>query len=241
MPTIGEIAVKGSEIVAAVPVPSSNPDEVLAQSEPPAEAFHGADALAQALASRAPWIWLLGPRVRPRPDALERLVQCARPSGEPPASLLAGMVIDGAGGAVGPELPAGGGRELADVVRLAGRSLLPIRHSSFANCLVARQCFLDHGFPEFSRYGRYAPAEWSARVLRSGAGYFVPASIAVHEGSASRQEALASIPALARMARTGVFTRGETLAAVRLLTGELIAGAGAPPAPPQGATPWRPE
>jgi len=238
MSTIGGTAVRGSDVVAAMPFAAGSRDEVLAQSQRPAEAFTGTDALARALASQAPWIWLLGDRVRPRPDALEQLLDQARPGDERPASLLAGMVLDAAGAAVAPALPAGGGRELADVVRLAGRSLLPIRHAPFANCLVARECFIGEGFPQRSRYGRYAPVEWTARVLRTRDGYFVPASVVVSDGGTGRRDGLTSIPALARMARSGTWTRGETLAAARALAGQVIGGARAPARGP-GAAGWR--
>jgi hypothetical protein len=194
-----------------------------AQSHTPAQVFHGPDALVGALASRAPWIWLLAARAAPRPDALERLLECAAPAGERPASVLAGMVIDADGAPVGRELPAGGGSSLADVVRLTGRALLPIRHATFANCLVARECLVREGLPDIVRYGPYAGAEWSARALRGGVGYFVPASVVVLErGRAGRRAALGSIPALLRMTRTGTWTRGETLGAASAVARQAI-------------------
>jgi hypothetical protein len=204
--------------------------------------FHGKDALIAAFASRAPWIWLLGARAAPRPDALECLLECAAPAGERPASLLAGMVLDPDGAPVGRDLPAGGGRSLADVVRLTARSLLPIRHATFANCLVARECLEREGLPDVARYGPYAAAEWSARALRGGAGYFVPASVVVLERGPARPRApaLRSIPALVRMTRTGTWTRGETLAAASALACDAIGGRRDPGAasPRRSAREW---
>jgi GT2 family glycosyltransferase len=238
------VLVHGSHVVAALQAPRarSHVDRALAaQSQHPAQVFHGHDAVVSALASGAPWIWLLDARAAPRPDALERLLECAAPAGERPASVLAGMVIDAAGAPVGRALPAGGGRSLADVVRLTGRGLLPIRHTTFANCLVARECLVREGLPDIVRFGPYADAEWSARALRRGVGYLVPASVVVLErGRAGRRAALGSIPALVRMTRTGTWTRGETLGAASAIAREAIDARREPGASstPRSVTEW---
>jgi hypothetical protein len=183
-----------------------------------AESFTGAAALARAVASHADWIWLLGNGARPRDDALERLLEFVEPPGEAAAAVVSGMVRDAAGRAVGHELPAGDERRLEDILRLAELGVLPIRNTTFANCLVERACFARAGLPDSNRYGPYAPVEWSARVLAAHPGYFVPSSIVVLDDPMGRVASLRSTTALARMVGTGAWTRGEGLAALRRVT-----------------------
>lgn len=183
------------------------------QTRPPDDAFTGRFALERALTSGADWIWLLARGANPRVDALERLLDARALPGETPASLLAGTVVDVTGGNLACQLPAGDARH-TDLVRLVGKRALPIRNTTFANCLAARDCFLHHGLPDELRYGSYAAVEWSARALREETGYFIPSSIVLLDMPASRRDAVRSIPALVRMLRTGAWTRSEALNSV---------------------------
>ena len=175
--------------------------------------FNGHDALERALASGAGWIWLLADGAVACGDALERLLAACELAGEPPGSLLAGMVVGGSGRPLRSELPAGDGRCAEDLIRLAGKRALPIRYTTLANCVVARELFVQHGLPDVCRYGPYAAIEWSARVLRVERGYFIPASVVTLEAPSRVGGApLVTVAALMRMLRSGIWTRGEAAA-----------------------------
>jgi hypothetical protein len=184
---------------------------VSGQTRRPELVFAGDDALERAIQSSADWIWLLARGADPRADALERLLALREPPDERPASLLAGMVRNASGITLASQLPAGDERH-PQLIRLAAKRMLPIRSAPFVNCLVARDCFVRHGLPDAQRYGPYADVEWSARVLRAHAGYFIPSSVVVLEQPVRRRDQIRAIPALVRMLGTGALTRGESLA-----------------------------
>ena len=179
-------------------------------------------ALAGAARGDAEWLWLLAPAARPGADALERLLQAARPRGEPAAAIVAGLVLDDRGEVIDRALPGFRQSDEEAVVRLVARRLLPIRSAPFDHCLVARECFERYGLPDRPAFGRFAAVVWSARVLSAEAGYFTPLSrvtvppdslmIGGGRGAAAR--------GAVRAARSGAWTRGETL---RALAG-LVAG-----------------
>jgi len=199
--------------------------ELVGQTRAPDDVFHGRDAVARAVASGADWIWLLADGAVPCADALERLLEARELDGEPAGSLLAGMVLGASGRPVGRELPAGDGRSFEDLIRLTSKQALPIRYATFANSVVARDCFVRHGLPDARRYGPYAPIEWSARVLRDVRGYFIPASVVTLERAGSgRGAGLATIPSLTRMLRSGIWTRGEAVANIASLAATLRSG-----------------
>ena len=201
--------------VAAVTMRSDAPVDLSGQTVAPDALFIGPGALQRAIASAADWLWVLAPGASPQSDALARLIDSASPPGDGPAVLLAGMVRDAGGRAVSAELPAGDERRLTDVVRLVGQRLLPIRNATFANCLVARDCFVRHGLPDSGRYGRYAPTEWTARVLREETGYFVASSVVVVSEAIARPTRPNA--ALLRMLRSGAWNRGEAISQLRVV------------------------
>ncbi len=199
--------------VAAVTMGEEAPADLSDHTVVPEAVFAGPRAFEQAIASASDWLWLLAPGARPQPDALGRLIDNTNPPGEAPAVLLAGMVRDSAGRAVSAELPAGDEGRLTDVVRLTGQRLLPIRNATFANCLVARDCFARYGLPDSFRFDRFAPIEWSARVLREEPGYFVASSVVVVSKATTRSGPPNA--ALFRMLRTGAWNRGEAMSQLR--------------------------
>jgi len=202
--------VKTRRMVVAV----VSPDTVArasAQTRAPDAVFAGYDALDRAVKSSADWIWVLGREAKPCADALELLLQSRELPGEPPASLLAGMVVDASGTILASQLPAGDERH-PDIVTLVMKRALPIRSATFANCLVARDCFVRHGLPDVERYGPYAAVEWSSRVLRAHTGYFIPSSVVVLEQPVRRRASIRAVPPLVRMLGAGAWTRGDVLA-----------------------------
>jgi hypothetical protein len=193
-------------------VGGSDPAPAAEQTVPVVAWFGGAE-IEQAIASGADWLWFLAAGAEPRPDALELLLDAARPPGEPPASIVAGMVLDRAGGMVETELPAPDHENAAAALRVLPGRLLPIRHASFAHCLVARATFDRHGLPDFRRHGALAPVAWTAAVLGSETGYFAPASVVTLDAPAwppDRAAALAALPGTLRLIRSGAWTRGES-------------------------------
>ena len=180
-------------------------------------------ALSRALAAPAgePWLWLLAPGARPRPDAIELLIAAIEPPGSPRAAIVAGVVVDPEGAPVAAELPAGEWRDDAAVIRLAEARVLPIRSAPFAHCLVARATFAEHGLPDERTYGPHAAREWSARVLREAPGYLAATSVAVLERPQPAPTLHALAPTL-RMTRTGAWTRGESLEALADLAGGVF-------------------
>ncbi len=211
--------------VAAV-LAGGSPTRLARQTEAVPEVFAGPGALARARACDADWLWFLAARARVREDALQRLLGAVEPEAEPRAALVAGMVLDERDGRpVEDELPAPDPSDIGVVIRVIPRHLCPIRHATLANCLVARAVLQRHGEPDTRRFGRYAAVEWTARVLRSEPGRFCADAVAVLSpapgGDAPARPTLAAAAATLRMARTGAWTRGESLQAL----GRLAAGA----------------
>lgn len=195
-------------------------------SRPVTVVASGADALARAVRSESSeWIWLLAPGAQPRDDALACLLRAAEATPEAPPKLLAGTVCDAGGGVIVRELPAADIHS-PEIIDAVSRHTLPLRSTTLANCLVRRDCFVRHGLPDTRRYGPYAGAQWSAVVLREETGYVVPDCIVTLTGSRGRRDALTSIPSLARMLRTGAWTRGDAVANVRWCLADLLTPAG---------------
>ena len=198
-------------------VASGSADIVGRQTQPVARVFGGREALRQAVGSGAEWLWILGRGARPRDDALARLVAGIQNVGPPRAALAAGAVLDDAGrvcdSQLGIEITAG----IPETLRLVQLRMLPLRHTPLTHCLVARDMFLRHGFPDTRRFGSHASVEWTARVLREEPGYLVPASVVVLPEPAerpSRWAALCTLPHTVRTIRTGVWTTGESVRAL---------------------------
>ncbi len=199
---------------------------VHAQRPGVSEVFTGADALTRAVRSDSDWIWVLAPGAEPEHDALARLLHASQMPDGPSPTIVAGAVRDVSGATVVSDLPAGDEHNpgVVDAVRCR---TLPIRNTTFANCLVERACFERHGLPDDRRYGPFAPVQWSADVLRSEPGCFVPASVVTVARLTvrPRRDALAAAPGLLRMLRTGAWTRGDALANVNLCLHALLAPA----------------
>jgi hypothetical protein len=187
--------------------------------EPTVAVLTGADALAQAVRSDADWLWLLADGARPAADALERLLDQIQPDGEPPAAIVAGLVVDDRDQVIVEALPSFRQSDEEAVVRLVAQRLLPIRSTPFAHCLVARDCLVRHGPPDTAAFGPYAPAVWSAQVLSAAPGYFTPLSlITAPRGTfAIARDHRAAIRGAVRAARSGAWTRGDGVRALARL------------------------
>jgi hypothetical protein len=202
------------QVIAAILVPGDRRAEPAAEaigqgSVRPVDTLIGEEPLERAVRATADWIWVIDGGGRPRPDALERLLEAS--STDPACAVAAGLVVDEAGRTpIELLVPAGTEGDTEAVLRLAQARLLPIRNATFAHTLVRRDALVQHGPPDRRRYGRYAAIEWTARVLRDQAatGLFVPASVISREPPRPRP---ADLPAVMRTARTSTCTRGETV------------------------------
>lgn len=205
---------------------------VIAGTRPPvpapaslADVLVGPGALARGVAGDSDWLWLLADGARVRGDALPRLLGAVTPAGEPAAALVAGIVLDGGGHPVDALLPAADQSDTSLVLRLAAARLCPVRHASFAHTLVRRADFERFGLPDERAYGRYAPEQWTARLLREEPGRLCAESVVTLPAMATPNPrglgaTFAGVAATVRMARSGVWTRGETLHAVSALAAE---------------------
>jgi hypothetical protein len=209
--------------VAAV-LGSEEPLALAEQTRAPTHVFAGDDALARALDVEARWLWLLAAGGRPRADALERLLHASDDRASA-AALVSGAVLDAAGRPLEDELPAVRHGDVASVIALSERRLAPIRHATFANCLVERTAFARHGLPDARSFGRHAAVEWTARVLRDRPGRFCPASVVVvGVDRTGPGPPLAEIGATIRTLRSGAWTRGESVRELLQLASAIARG-----------------
>lgn len=159
---------------------------------------------------RCEWIWVLERAALPARDALERLLEVADTE-MPRPSVLAGLIVDPSQRPIEGRLPRGRESAVAEAVRGAAHRRVPIRRAPFASALLHVSALDEHGLPKTQGFGAYASEEWTARVLRDRSGFLVPASLAVEASPADATgvAALAALPAAARVAATGAWTRGE--------------------------------
>jgi len=169
-----------------------------------------AAGVAQARARQADWMWVLDGSAVPEPGALATLLSAGTTtlSALQPA-VLASKVVSGNG------LPAPGLlpwllRSHIEVGMFAfEREAVPIRATPGSSILVARSAASGVAPPHGRAPPRLAVLGWTARILRSGTGFVVPASAARavaaelspsgpgHEGAADLGDRLALLRAKA--------------------------------------------
>ena len=129
------------------------------------------------------WLWLMDDDTIPDPAALERLFEgcrTARGLGSEP-TLLASRVVwdDGRLHPMNTALPEM--RRMDDLVDSAAHGLLRLRSASFVSLLLDAGAVDRHGLP-IKRYFIWSDdVEFTARVLRTEAGYLVPGSLVHHK------------------------------------------------------------
>lgn len=152
-----------------------------------------------ALSARAPLLWLLNSEAAPSGDALAVLVE----DGSVPAVSLP---VDDRGAPVDTALGRFVESDVGAVLDEARRRRVPMRHTSVVSLLVARDAVAGLDPPDPARFGRYAGSEWTARLFARHPGMLVARS-RVTLRSAEPGSPLEAL----RMARSGVWGRGETL------------------------------
>ena len=141
--------------------------------------FH--EAMRAGYATGADWLWLLDDDSFPRRNALtELLTALERLEGKEPPALLASRVEWTDGQPHPMNRPTVQRRDPDLLARAAGMGLLPLRAATFVSLLVSREAVERNGFPLRQFFWQTDDIEYTARVLRSSRGYFVPDSVVEH-------------------------------------------------------------
>src|SRR3712207_6443796 len=142
------------------------------------------------------WLWLMDDDTIPAPDALERLLAPLRDlGGLPRPDILASRVVWSDGDLHPKNLPFPrvddpSKRALVDA---AAHGLLLIRAATFVSILVSAAAIDRHGLPHAHYFTWGDDGEFTARVLRDGAGYLVPGSV-VHHKTAHKASVFTASP-----------------------------------------------
>jgi GT2 family glycosyltransferase len=125
------------------------------------------------------WFWLLDDDTFPDPDCLAALLDGARAAPRR-ASILASVVRWKDGRLHPMNQPWLRLRPGGRVAESARAGLAPIRATTFVSALVHRDAVARHGLPPAGWFVWLDDIDFTARVLRDGEGYLVPASVAWH-------------------------------------------------------------
>lgn len=141
-----------------------------------------ADAVREATATGATWLWLLDARVRPEPEALGELLAPLPWVGALGDPVLFASKVVGADGRLDQDAPPWP-RLLARELAMAGADhrLAALRAARYGSLLVHRRAVERHGPPRPEFAGAGDDLEWTGRVLRDEPGYLAPRSVAVRE------------------------------------------------------------
>jgi rhamnopyranosyl-N-acetylglucosaminyl-diphospho-decaprenol beta-1,3/1,4-galactofuranosyltransferase len=151
----------------------------LAENVGGAGGFHA--AIARAHATGAEWVWVMDDDTIARPDALERLLAASwREAGLREPALLSSRVDWSDGHPHPMNTPILRRRDAESLVRAAGAGLLPLRSATFVSLLVSAGAIDRHGLPRREFFLQADDVEFTARILRSEAGYLVPDSVVEH-------------------------------------------------------------
>jgi len=130
------------------------------------------------------WLWLMDDDTIPASDALEQLLRPLDDLGALPVpSLLASKVVWTDGTLHPKNLPWARLDEgsIEAFVSAADRRLVLLRVASWVSILVARGAVEEHGLPLKHYFIWGEDGEWTARLLKHGTGYMVPASVVHHK------------------------------------------------------------
>jgi GT2 family glycosyltransferase len=151
----------------------------MASNEGATGGFHA--GMKAAYEGGADWLWLLDDDTIARPDTLERLLAAAAAApGERPPAILSSRVVWRDGRPHPMNLPILRRRDARGLLEGARAGVLPLRAGSWVSLLVARGAIERHGLPDKSFFFQADDIEYTARVLRSEAGFAVPESVAEH-------------------------------------------------------------
>jgi rhamnopyranosyl-N-acetylglucosaminyl-diphospho-decaprenol beta-1,3/1,4-galactofuranosyltransferase len=128
------------------------------------------------------WLWTLDDDAVAAPDALERLMEATTVTapGRPGPSVLASRVVWTDGSLHAMNVPRPDARDPRLAFEIAASGLAPIRSCSWVSALFAREAIERHGLPHAEFFFWSDDAEYTARLLEDGIGYFVDASVVEH-------------------------------------------------------------
>ncbi len=163
----------------------------------------------------AGWVWLMDDDTIPDPGALAALLDAAAEM--PGAAVLASRVrwLDGS-----PHLMNQPGLRRVgpdDAVAAAAHGLVPIRSASFVSVLVSGAEIARHGLPHAHYFIWADDLEYTARILRDGRGYLVPASTVLHKTAGNAGTSESTGPRFAFAVRNWLLMlRGDAWAPIEL-------------------------
>ncbi len=145
------------------------------------------EGMSRAHAQGFDWLWLMDDDTIATPTALAELLRpLDEPNGLPTPQVLASRVVWTDQRLHPKNFPAPRLDESSNdhFVEAVGQGLLPIRLASFVSVLISRPAIERHGLPD-ARYFMWGDdGEYTARILKDGVGYTVPASIVNHKTAA---------------------------------------------------------
>jgi GT2 family glycosyltransferase len=145
------------------------------------------EGIRQAYAEGADWMWLMDDDSIPRRDALEELLAVV---GDPPDGVRPAVLcsrVEWSDGTAHPmNIPTIRRRDLGLLATSARRGLLPLRAATFVSLALAREAVEHHGMPIKDYFWQVDDIEYTARILRSAMGYYVPGSVVEHRTVAKR-------------------------------------------------------
>ena len=145
--------------------------------------FH--EGLRAAHAGGSDWVWLMDDDTIARPDALAELVAACADHPDLPSPLLLASKAEWEDGRLHPMNLPGFERYRPElVIRAAEHGLLPLRTTTFVSVLVSREAVDRFGLPPKHFFIWSDDIEYTARILRGGAGYLVPSSVVDHRTKA---------------------------------------------------------
>ncbi len=154
----------------------------LERNEGPAGGFH--EGIRAGMSGTGDWLWLMDDDTIPALDALEQLIgPLEELEGLPEPSLLASKVVWSDGTLHPKNLPWARLDEgsIETFVSAVDRRLVLLRVASWVSILVSRAAVEQHGLPLKHYFIWGEDGEWTARLLKHGAGYMVPASLVHHK------------------------------------------------------------
>lgn len=130
-------------------------------------------------AAGARWLWLLDDDSFPRPDCLQTLLE-AHGRGVTEPELLASRMEWRDGNPHPMNRPTIRRRDPVQLYGAAAVGLLPLRATTWVSLLLSTRAVARCGGPDRSFFYQADDIEYTARILRQGAGYFVPESVVEH-------------------------------------------------------------
>jgi GT2 family glycosyltransferase len=131
------------------------------------------------------WVWMLDDDAFAEPGCLAALVEAVERAPRRPDLLTS--VVRWRDGRIHPmNRPWLRVRREAEAAQAAAAGLAPVRAATSVSTMVSRETLERHGFPPEHYEIWIDDIEWTAKILREGAGYLVPDAITLHNTAEPR-------------------------------------------------------